>query len=79
MDWVISVDTSVAHLAAAMGKPVWLLLPFSPDWRWIVGRNDSPWYPGMRLYRQTSTADWAGVLEHLRSDIDHAFRRFQHA
>lgn len=79
MDWVISVDTSVAHLAAAMGKPVWLLLPFSPDWRWIVGRNDSPWYPGMRLYRQTSTGDWAGVLEHLCSDIDHEFRRLHHA
>jgi hypothetical protein len=52
----------VAHLAAAMGKPVWLLLPFSPDWRWLIGRDDTPWYPTMRLFRQSATGDWAGVL-----------------
>jgi Glycosyltransferase family 9 (heptosyltransferase) len=62
MDLVIAVDTSVAHLAAAMGKPVWLLLPFSPDWRWLIGRDDTPWYPTMRLFRQSATGDWAGVL-----------------
>ena len=63
MDYVIAVDTSVAHLAAALGKPVQLLLPYSPDWRWILGRNDSPWYPGMQLFRQTESRQWSLVLE----------------
>jgi ADP-heptose:LPS heptosyltransferase len=62
LDLLIAVDTSVAHLAGAMGKPVWLLLPFVPDWRWLLGRDDTPWYPGMRLFRQTTAGDWGGVL-----------------
>ncbi|HAT30844.1 MAG TPA: hypothetical protein DCW29_08345 [Janthinobacterium sp.] len=62
MDLVITVDTSVAHLAAAMGKPVWILLPFAPDWRWMLGRDDSPWYAGATLFRQTAVGDWDGVL-----------------
>jgi tetratricopeptide (TPR) repeat protein len=69
MDLVVSVDTSVAHLAAAMGKPVWLLLPFSPDWRWVVGRDDSPWYPHMRLFRQPDTGQWAPVLAHIHQAL----------
>ena len=63
MDLVIAVDTSVAHVAAALGKPVWLLLPHSPDWRWLVGRDDSPWYPGMRLFRQDAGEGWSGVVQ----------------
>jgi len=62
LDLVITVDTSVAHLAGALGHPVWVLLPFVPDWRWMIEREDSPWYPTMRLFRQTSPGDWAGVM-----------------
>jgi Flp pilus assembly protein TadD len=62
LDLVISVDTSVAHLAGALGKPVWLLLPFSPDWRWLMLREDSPWYPTMRLFRQRRLGNWDDVM-----------------
>jgi tetratricopeptide (TPR) repeat protein len=62
MDLVVAVDTSVAHLAAAMGKPVWLLLPYSPDWRWLLERTDTPWYPSMTLFRQRASGDWSDVV-----------------
>ena len=62
LDLVITVDTSVAHLAGALGRPTWLLLPFTPDWRWLLGRDDSPWYPSLRLFRQSEARDWAEVL-----------------
>jgi Tetratricopeptide repeat len=63
IDLVISVDTSIVHLAGAMGRPVWTLLPFSPDWRWLLGREDSPWYPTMVLLRQPAPGRWDAVLE----------------
>ncbi|MGA7936907.1 MAG: tetratricopeptide repeat protein [Kovacikia sp.] len=69
LDLVISVDTAVAHLAGALGKPVWLLLPSTPDWRWLLDREDSPWYPTMRLFRQSSFGDWVGVMERVRQAL----------
>jgi len=65
LDAVIAVDTAVAHLAGALGKPVWILLPFSPDFRWLMDRSDSPWYPSACLIRQTSPGDWKGVMDRL--------------
>lgn len=63
LDLVITVDTSIAHLAGAMGKPVWILLQYIADWRWMRNRNDSPWYPTARLFRQKKAGDWAGVID----------------
>ena len=69
LDLVVCVDTAVAHLAGALGKETWVLLPFVPDWRWQLGRRDSPWYPRMRLYRQHQRGDWAAPLQALRKDL----------
>ncbi len=69
LDLVISVDTAVAHLASAMNCPTWLLLPYAAEWRWLVDRNDSPWYPNMRLFRQTQIGDWQGVFEQVIEQI----------
>ncbi|MCX8520623.1 MAG: hypothetical protein ORN28_03700, partial [Rhodoferax sp.] len=63
LDLVISVDTSVAHLAGALGQETWLLLPYVPDWRWLLGREDSPWYPSMKLWRKAADQQWAPVLQ----------------
>ena len=62
LDLVVSVDTSVAHLAGALGKPVWLLLPTASDWRWLRERSDTPWYPSMEIFRQTARDDWSAVI-----------------
>jgi tetratricopeptide (TPR) repeat protein len=70
MDVVVTVDTSIAHLAGALGKPVWILLPYAPDWRWLLERSDSPWYPGARLVRQGYGEDWSAVLARVRADLD---------
>ncbi len=69
LDLVITVDSAVAHLAGALGRPVWMLTPFAPDWRWILGRDDSPWYPTLRLYRQTTPDAWEDVVARLAADL----------
>jgi len=66
LDLVITVDTAVAHLAGALAKPVWLMLPFAPEWRWLLDREDCLWYPTMRLFRQPAPDDWASVVERIR-------------
>jgi hypothetical protein len=80
LDLVITSDTAIAHLAGALGKPVWIALKFVPDWRWLLDRTDSPWYPTARLFRQTRMDDWQSVMREMadalasevrRSDRDH--------
>jgi tetratricopeptide (TPR) repeat protein len=69
LDLVITVDTSVAHLAGALGRTTWILLPWTPDYRWLLDRDDSPWYPTVRLFRQTETRDYASVLDSVRTEL----------
>jgi tetratricopeptide (TPR) repeat protein len=69
LDLVITVDTSVAHLAGALGCPTWILLPYIPDWRWLLDRDDSPWYPSVRLFRQDEARDYADVLDRVRTEL----------
>jgi Flp pilus assembly protein TadD/ADP-heptose:LPS heptosyltransferase len=69
LDLVITVDTSVAHLAGALGRPTWLLLPRLPDWRWLFDRDDTPWYPTVRLFRQTETRDYGNVVDRVRVEL----------
>ncbi len=70
LDLVITIDTSVAHLAGAMGKPVWLLLPFFPDWRWLLNRKDSPWYPSMKIFRQRQDGNWNSVFDEVVVELN---------
>jgi hypothetical protein len=69
LDLVISVDTSMAHLAGALGRPVWILNRFDSCWRWLPGRVESPWYPTARIYTQQRSGDWAGVIEKVKADL----------
>jgi hypothetical protein len=69
LDLVITSDTAVAHLAGALGVPVWVALKSAPDWRWMMGREDSPWYPTMRLFRQPVAGDWAGVFAQMEAAL----------
>jgi tetratricopeptide (TPR) repeat protein len=73
-DLVISTDTSIAHLAGALGKKLWLMLSFAPDWRWQLEREDSPWYPSARLFRQQAPGDWTGVVARIREALQEEFR-----
>jgi ADP-heptose:LPS heptosyltransferase len=69
LDLVITVDTSVAHLAGALGCPTWIMLPWTPDYRWLLDRADSPWYPSVRLFRQTETRDYESVLDRVGEEL----------
>jgi hypothetical protein len=69
LDLVLSCDTSIVHLAGALGKPAWVLLPFNPDWRWLLDRNDSPWYPTALLFRQTTRGEWSTVIDDVCAEL----------
>ncbi|HEY4350195.1 MAG TPA: tetratricopeptide repeat protein [Paraburkholderia sp.] len=69
LDCIVTVDTSVAHLAGALGRPVWIMLPYLPDWRWLLGRDDSPWYPSAQLFRQTKAGEWRDVFERVSAAL----------
>jgi ADP-heptose:LPS heptosyltransferase len=69
LDLVITVDTAVAHLAGSLGKPVWLLVAYASDWRWLLGRDDSPWYASMRIFRQKRPGDWGEVMERIVAEL----------
>jgi ADP-heptose:LPS heptosyltransferase len=72
LDLVISVDTAAAHLAGAMGRKVWTLLPYIPNWRWGLEREDTPWYPTMRLFRQPAMGDWDAVIRRVADELQNA-------
>jgi ADP-heptose:LPS heptosyltransferase len=69
MDLIISIDTSIVHLAGALAKPVWILLSFAADWRWLLDRDDSPWYPTARLFRQPDRGDWTTVIQRVAKEL----------
>jgi hypothetical protein len=69
LDLVVTSDTAIAHLAGALAVPVWVALPFVPEWRWLLAREDSPWYPTMRLFRQSTPGDWPGVFARISATL----------
>ena len=69
LDLVITLDSALAHLAGALNRPVWVALRQVPDWRWFLGTDASPWYPGMTLFRQTAHGDWAGVFAQMQAKV----------
>jgi len=69
LDLIITCDTATAHLAGGLGVPVWVMLPFAPDWRWLTDRSDNPWYPATRLFRQPKISDWAGVVSQVQDAL----------
>jgi hypothetical protein len=69
IDLLVTVDTAVAHLAGALGKPIWILLTHNPDWRWLLDREDSPWHPTALLFRQRSAGDWSSALERVHGEL----------
>ena len=69
LDLIISVDTSIVHIAGALARPCWVLLPFAPDWRWLLGRDDSPWYPTLKLFRQPAMRDWESVVAQVAAQL----------
>ena len=69
LDLIISVDTSVAHLAGALGRPIWTLLAHAPDWRWLLGTESSPWYPTMKLFRQLREGDWGELAQRVAAAL----------
>ena len=77
LDLVISVDTAVLHLAGALGKPAWGLLPYAPDWRWMLDRDDTPWYPTLRLFRQAKPDDWSTVFDQVARALQTYVTMFQ--
>src|SRR5439155_26384544 len=77
LDLMITVDTSVAHLAGALGRPTWILLPYTPDYRWLLDRDDSPWYPTVRLFRQSESRDYTSVLQRVRAVLQRRIDAFK--
>jgi hypothetical protein len=69
LDLIITSDTAIAHLAGALAKPVWVVLALAPEWRWLIGRDDSPWYPTMRLFRQTRFGNWDEVFQRIANEL----------
>ncbi len=76
LDLVLTVDTSVAHLAGALGKPTWIMLPYTPDYRWLLGRNDSPWYRSVRLFRQDDGRNYTPVIARVRDALSEQVAAF---
>jgi ADP-heptose:LPS heptosyltransferase len=77
LDIVVTVDTSVAHLSAASGRPTWILLPYTPDYRWLLDRDDSPWYPTVRLFRQDEQRDYGTVIDQIKTALAEQIAEFE--